>query len=187
MNPSRFNPIIRDALYPAREKAQLKGAFAEKIRSQNNLLCGYRGIRQNPFSYCSDEFTRVMNQGSIKRPLVFRASLIQLILLIAVCCILWPVDNVLSYSALLGGSLVVLPNVYFAFYAFRFMGSRQASIALHSIYRGEMGKFTLTLVGFALVFLLVKPLHSAALFGAFIVATGIHWIVTAKMVTAKPE
>ena len=128
-----------------------------------------------------------MNQGSIKRPPVFKTSLIQLAVLLVVCGLIWPVDKVISYSAFLGGSLVVVPNVYFAFYAFRFMGSRQISTALHSIYRGEMGKFTLTLVGFALVFLLVKPLHSAALFGAFIVATGIHWIATAKLVAAKPN
>ncbi len=127
-----------------------------------------------------------MNQGSIRKPPIFKASLTQLVLLLAVCCVVWPVDNVISYSIFFGGALVVLPNVYFAFYAFRFMGSARISIALHSIYRGEMGKFTLTLVGFALVFLLVKPLHSAALFGAFIVATGIHWMATAKMVAKRP-
>lgn len=128
-----------------------------------------------------------MNQGSIKKPPVFKASLIQLALLFAVCCVLWPLDNVISYSIFLGGSLVVLPNIYFAFYAFRHMGSARIGIALHSIYRGEMGKFTLTLVGFALVFLLVKPLHSAALFGAFLVATVVHWIATATLVANKPN
>ncbi|WP_460049247.1 ATP synthase subunit I [Sessilibacter sp. MAH2] len=126
-----------------------------------------------------------MNRGSIQRPPVFKASFIQLILLVATTVLAYLLSSkVIAYSILLGGLLVVLPNVYFAFYAFRFMGSRQVGSALHSIYRGEMGKFTLTLVGFALVFLLVKPLHSQALFSAFVVTTVIHWITTSKLVVA---
>lgn len=84
-----------------------------------------------------------------------------------------------SYSLLLGGLLQVLPSTYFAFYAFRIMGSAQANSALQQIYRGETGKFTLTLVGFALVFLLVKPLHSVTLFSAFGAMTLIYWWASA--------
>ncbi len=120
--------------------------------------------------------------GSIKKPPVFKVCLIQLLILVPMSLLGFIGSPTLAYSLLLGGLLQVIPSAYFAFYAFRIMGSARVKSALQQMYRGEMGKFTLTLVGFALVFLLVKPLHSAALFGAFAAMTIVHWTVSANIV-----
>jgi len=123
-----------------------------------------------------------MQQVSIQKPPVFKVCLIQLLILLPISLIGWFQGATVSYSLLLGGLLQIIPSAYFAFFAFRVLGSARANFALQQIYRGEMGKFTLTLVGFALVFLLVKPLHSVALFSAFGVMTLVYWVATAKVI-----
>ena len=119
--------------------------------------------------------------GSIQKPPVFKVCLIQLLILVPLSIVGLLSSQVVSYSLLLGGLLQIVPSAYFAFYAFRVMGSARAHTALQQIYRGETGKFTLTLVGFALVFLLVKPIHSAALFGAFVLMTLSSWVANARL------
>lgn len=128
-----------------------------------------------------------MNQVSIQKPPVFKVCLIQLSILLPMSVFGWLMNVTVSYSLLLGGLLQVIPSAYFAYYAFRIMGAAQANFALQQIYRGEMGKFTLTIVGFALVFLLVKPLHSVALFSAYGVMTVVHWIAGAKIINHQPR
>ncbi|WP_317932860.1 ATP synthase subunit I [Halioxenophilus sp. WMMB6] len=120
--------------------------------------------------------------GSIRKPPVFKVFLIQLLILLPIALIGWLYSATVSYSLLLGGLIQVIPSAYFAFYAFRIIGSAQAGSALQQIYRGEIGKFTLTLLGFALVFVFVKPLHSAALFSAFGLMTLVQWVVNAKVI-----
>lgn len=123
-----------------------------------------------------------MNQVSIRKPPVFKVCLIQLSILVPMSLLGWLQSATVSYSVLLGGLLQIVPSAYFAFYAFRVLGAARANFALQQIYRGEMGKFTLTIVGFALVFLLVKPLHSVALFSAFGIMTLIYWIASARVI-----
>lgn len=82
---------------------------------------------------------------------------------------------VTALSVVIGGALCALPNAYFGLRAFRGMpwrgkpqpfdrgtqqrGARVASRVLENFYRGEAGKFVLTLAGFAAVFALVRPLN----------------------------
>ncbi len=123
-----------------------------------------------------------MNQVSIRKPPVFKVCLIQMSILLPMAAIgLW-LSVTVSYSLLLGGLLQVIPSAYFAYFAFRVVGAAHVNFVLQQIYRGEMGKFTLTLVGFALVFLLVKPLHSVALFSAFVAMTFVYWVASAKVI-----
>lgn len=79
------------------------------------------------------------------------------------------------YSAAFGGLVAWLPNVYFALMAFRYRGARAARNIVKSFYAGEAGKFVLTAVLFALVFVSVKPLNAPVLFGAFIVTQMVNW------------
>jgi ATP synthase protein I len=76
-----------------------------------------------------------------------------------------------DYSVLVGGMIYLLPNIYFALYAFRFRGAHAARFILLSFYRGEMGKFLLSGVGFAIAFTLVKPLDVLLLFSIYIALT----------------
>ncbi|GLS28222.1 ATP synthase subunit I [Marinibactrum halimedae] len=111
---------------------------------------------------------------SIKKPPVYRIYQSQLLILLSVgVCTYW-LDLVVSYSIVLGGLLNIIPNAYFAYYAFRIMGAKQSENALRMIYRGEIGKFSLTIMGFAIIFVTVKKLHYGALFGAYASCLVLH-------------
>lgn len=80
-------------------------------------------------------------------------------------------------SALLGGLIAWLPNVYFALRAFRYRGARAAQRIVRSFYAGAFGKMILTMAMFAVVFIKVKPLGALALFVGFAAVQTINWIV----------
>lgn len=124
--------------------------------------------------------------ASIKKPSVYRVSVVQLGILLPVSLLLLLVSKTAALSAFLGGLLCVLPHAYFTSYAFRYMGARSASMIARSFYRGESGKFLLSMVGFAAVFVLVKPLNVLALFLAYIAMLLVQWIVTARLVANRP-
>jgi ATP synthase protein I len=79
---------------------------------------------------------------------------------------------VAGYSALLGGLIALLGNLYFAFKAFRYFGARSAKAIVQSLWAGEMGKQILAAALFALVFVGVKPLQPAALFVGYLLVLG---------------
>ena len=78
------------------------------------------------------------------------------------------VKSKVDYSVLVGGMIYLLPNIYLALYAFRLKGTQAAEHLLMSFYRGEMGKFLLSGVGFAVAFTLIKPLDVFLLFSTYI-------------------
>jgi len=75
----------------------------------------------------------------------------------------------MSYSALLGGAVYVLPNFYFVRCAFRKAESQTPQSMMNWFYLGEVLKIFLTIALFAMCFALVKPLHVPALFAAYVV------------------
>lgn len=79
------------------------------------------------------------------------------------------IDKVFAYSLLVGMLIFILPNLYFTYYAFRYRGTQQILWIRHSFMMGELGKLSLTAVGFALVFVFIRPLNVGALFTGFIV------------------
>ena len=109
-----------------------------------------------------------MNTGKSISRLIAELWGLELASLLVAVTLLWWFDPVSAYSILLGGLIFWGPNAYFALYAFRFRGARAAAQILRSMYRGEVGKLVLTLLGFALVFTLVKPLDVLALFLTYI-------------------
>jgi len=80
-----------------------------------------------------------------------------------------------AYSVLIGGLINVIPNAYFAHKAFRYRGARAAQKIVRELYTGEAIKLLLMGAGFALSFLTIKPLNTAALFSGFVLVhiTGI--------------
>ena len=105
----------------------------------------------------------------------------QFILMIVVTLIVSWIKSKIDYSVLIGGTIYLIPNMYFALYAFRFKGAHAAREMLLSFYRGEMGKFLLSGVGFAVAFTLVKPLDVLMLFSAYIAFTILQWIQLANI------
>ena len=78
-----------------------------------------------------------------------------------------------GYSALLGGMIALLPNAFFAYKAFRYFGARSAKDIVLSIWSGAMGKWILTAVLFALVFVGIGQLDIAALFVAYLLSVAV--------------
>ena len=95
--------------------------------------------------------------------------------------------KVVGLSALLGGFIAWLPNMYFAMRAFRYRGARAAQKIVRSFYAGAFGKMILTMALFAIVFIKVKPLSALALFVGFIVVQTINWIVPLGVAIAERD
>ncbi|MBE7374142.1 F0F1 ATP synthase subunit I [Pseudomonas sp. AL-54] len=80
---------------------------------------------------------------------------------------------VAGYSALCGGLIALLANVYFAYKAFRYFGARSTRAIIQSFWSGEMGKQILAATLFALVFVGVRPLQPVALFAGYLLVLGV--------------
>jgi len=105
-----------------------------------------------------------MSGAEIARPPVHRITLVQLASIGLLSLFLLAFDRILAYSVLSGGLIAIVPQAYFAVLAFRWRGARSAQAIARSSYVGELGKFLLSVAGFALVFAVVRPLNSPAVF-----------------------
>ncbi|MEE4464977.1 F0F1 ATP synthase subunit I [Azotobacter chroococcum] len=116
----------------------------------------------------------IRNRTPLHRLPVFRVLVVQALtgLVTAFACgVFWGL--VAGYSALLGGLIAWLANLYFAHKAFRYFGARSAKAVVQSLWSGEMGKLILTAALFALVFVGVQPLEPLALFGGYLLVLGV--------------
>ena len=103
--------------------------------------------------------------AEIARPPVHRITLAQLVFLPLLCAGLWLFrGQVSAVSVLCGGLVAILPQAYFAASAFRWRGASAARQIARASYAGEIGKFILSVAGFALVFAAVRPIEGAAVF-----------------------
>jgi ATP synthase protein I len=124
-----------------------------------------------------------MAGGEIARPPVHRITLAQLALLVALSSLSLALDTVFAYSVLSGGLIAIVPQAYFAVLAFRWRGARSARAIARSSYAGEVGKFLLSVAGFALVFAVLRPINGPAVFGGYLAMvilqiTGSWWLLT---------
>lgn len=114
------------------------------------------------------------NRTPFHRQVVFPLLVAQVATAFLAGAIGWlTVDNRAGYSALTGGLIAWLPNLYFAYKAFRYFGARSANAIVQSIWSGEMGKLILTAVLFALVFAGAERFNVAALFAGYVAVLGI--------------
>ena len=119
--------------------------------------------------------------AQLARPALLPIFVVQLVVLVlaAGCC--WLIDPVKAYSTLLGGVIAIGPNGYFTRWAFRYSGAQSAGSVAQSFYRGEAGKFLLTTVSFAAVFILIKPLDIVVLFLSYIFFMALNWILALRV------
>ena len=106
---------------------------------------------------------------------VRRLLLAQLAMAVLFPLVLLPFGTIAAKSAALGGIACLVPSLAFAYRAFRFSGARSARKILSSFYSGEALKLVLTALIFALIFINVKTLNVAALFGGFILVQSVIW------------
>ncbi len=90
------------------------------------------------------------------------------------CLFVLAVSTVDAYSLLCGGLVAIVPQAYFAAVIFRQRGAGAAQAIVRSSYIGEVGKFLLSMVGFAMVFVAVRPINGAAVFGGYAAMLAVH-------------
>lgn len=116
---------------------------------------------------------------SIAKPDILRWQFIELAALVLTAA-LWALVDVETARSIAGGGLIALiPHMYFTYQAFRFRGARAMRRVTHAFYRGEAGKFLLTCVLFALVFMLMKPAQPLVLLLSFVAWQLLNWITGA--------
>lgn len=117
---------------------------------------------------------RTPNKSPFHQTPAFPVLMLQLIATLAVALVLWIFQGLVAgYSGLLGGLVALVPNGYFAFRVYRYSGARSARAIVGEFYSGEAGKLILTAVLFITVWLAVKPLVVAAVFGGYLVVLAI--------------
>ena len=104
----------------------------------------------------------------ILRPPVYRITLAQFATLVLLCLVLLASDKVRAYSVFSGGMIAILPQAYFAALAFRWRGARSARAIARSSYVGQVGKFLLSVAGFAAVFVALRPINAPAVFAGYL-------------------
>ena len=109
-----------------------------------------------------------MPGAEIPRPPVHRITLVQLASIGLLSLLFLAFDRVLAYSLLSGGLIAIVPQAYFAALAFRWLGARSVQAIARSGYAGELGKFLLSVAGFALVFAILRPLDGPAVFAGYL-------------------
>lgn len=123
-----------------------------------------------------------MRGANITKPPLVRIYASQcVVLLVIVSTIFIVTDWITAYSSLVGGMISIGPNIYFVRLAFRYTGASVAADVTRSLYLGEMGKFVLTAVLFACVFVFIKPLSIVILFASFIFMTVLNVILVLRM------
>ncbi len=109
-----------------------------------------------------------MAGAEILRPPVYRITLAQLVILVVLCLFLLASDKVRAYSVFSGGLIAILPQAYFAALTFRWRGARSARAIARSSYAGQVGKFLLSVAGFAAVFVALRPIDAPAVFAGYL-------------------
>ena len=117
-----------------------------------------------------------MPGAEIARPPVHRITLAQLATLTTVCLLFMAHDPVIAWSLAAGGLVAVIPQAYFAHLAFRWRGAKSARAMARSSYAGEIGKFMLSVAGFAVVFAAVRPIDGLSVFIGYLVMLAIQII-----------
>ncbi|MFL3653934.1 MAG: ATP synthase subunit I [Halioglobus sp.] len=117
-----------------------------------------------------------MAGAEIPRPPVHRITWVQLALLVLGSLFLLLFDRVIAYSVFSGGFIAIVPQAYFALRAFSWRGARSAQAMARASYAGEVGKFALSVAGFALVFIMLRPISGLAVFAGFFAMLAIQII-----------
>jgi ATP synthase protein I len=111
---------------------------------------------------------------------VVRIFQIQVAFTVAVAFIAAFYSITAAYSGLLGGLLYLLPNIFFAWRVL----SRQSNTprgVLTDMYIGEIWKMAITILLFAMVFILVPTVSPFSLFLTFILLHVLNWYLQMKI------
>ncbi len=99
---------------------------------------------------------------------VLGVLLIQTIVMLLLSAVLLLKGNVMAYSALLGGLIYLVPNLYVTLRTLPHRAGSTAGMVLAQLYVGLIWKMALSVAGFAATFIWVNPLSPFSIFGTFI-------------------
>ena len=108
-----------------------------------------------------------MKGARISRPPVHRITVVQVAVLLALWGALARWNSLAAMSVALGGLVAIIPNAWFARGVFRWQGGGASQRAAKAGLTAEIGKFLLSVTGFALVFGLVRPVEGWAVFAGY--------------------
>ena len=104
-----------------------------------------------------------------------RLLLIQLGVTVLIATIVLLISNATdATSAIVGGMVCLVPNVYFASKVFEYNGVRAARQIVNGFYKGEALKLMLSVALFAMVFKFLK-VNPLVFFVAYIAAQMVYW------------
>ena len=83
-----------------------------------------------------------------------------------------------SKNLLAGSVLGWVSQIIFAKISLSKSGYRQRRQIVHRFYQAHMAKWVLAIVGFALIFLLLKPLNAIAVFAGYLILQMSYLIIT---------
>lgn len=95
-------------------------------------------------------------------------------LVIVVDLVLLQTQLLVAKSLAIGALLSFATHVVFASFIFWHSGYRARRHIVSQLYRGQMVKWLLTVVGFAAIFMMIKPISAPALFFGFIIMQMSH-------------
>jgi ATP synthase protein I len=111
---------------------------------------------------------------------------VQLVATVLIAAIFLFISNeVAAYSILIGGCISAISNHFFAIQAFRYRGARNAEKVVQSFMKGEAGKIIITLLLFALTFILISAINEVAVIGGFFAAQFVG-IMMSGMINYSP-
>lgn len=115
--------------------------------------------------------------AQIKRPALARLVVVDLaaVIIALIACLL--LNPAWLLPLLLGFSVFLIPNLFFIWRAFRYMGAKYARQVARSLYIAELGKFMLTLSLLAWIFLMLPPQHYLVMFAAYFALWAVHQLV----------
>lgn len=100
----------------------------------------------------------------------------------------WLIDSiwfgsnlVVAKSAAIGGALSFMTQMVFATFMFSHSGYRARNRIVSQFFRGQALKWLLTVFGFALIFITIKPLSVLALFAGFIIMKMSHVLMLGRI------
>lgn len=109
--------------------------------------------------------------------------LVQAAISVLVAAVGFSAGSVVAYSALLGGALYLIPNLYAVWRSFYSRRGRAASPrqVMVSLYASEIGKMLVAVGLFGATFLLIHPLNPFSLFGTFMLLQITGWLLQWKL------
>lgn len=111
---------------------------------------------------------RIGTQSRDTRQKILDVLLIQTIVILVLSAALLLMGDVLAYSALLGGLIYIVPNLFVVLRSLPHRAGSGAGRVLAELYLGQIWKMALSVAGFTATFVWVHPISPFSIFGAFI-------------------